>query len=262
MLGAVTATDQAPQVSIAPMVDGTANRPLVYRQLAPLCIRLLEAVFPRAEEELQPIFPRWNETMGSKPTWWPTADLAPLAFSSALYTLCILLIWREKWRLYIAAFTLAVLNKETSILLIAIFVLAFRDRRCSLPFARLAVGQIVLYALITGTLRYVFANNPGQTVERQFVRNVRLLANPPDFYDFLLLLFLLAVLVARDWEIKPVLFRRMLMMLWPLLILTFFFGWIDELRDYYDVYPAVIALASIPVARYIFQVSVAPTRSS
>ena len=49
-------------------------------------------------------------------------------------------------------------------------------------------------------------------------------------------------MILYQWEEKPLFLRCGLWMLLPLVSLCFFFGWLDELRDYYEVYPIITLL--------------------
>jgi hypothetical protein len=179
----------------------------------------------------------------------------PLLF---LYSASILLMSRRNWRWYYPVFILATINKETAILLIGVYILSCWNDQSFRKFTFHVSFQLFLYALITFVIRYYYSSNPGTGVEVHFLRNLRLLANPPDMYDLPLMILVLFVLVAKDWSSKPVLYKYMLIMIVPLLGLGFAFGWIEELRDYYEVYPAVIALASMPIATYVFGVLLNP----
>ena len=61
----------------------------------------------------------------------------------------------------------------------------------------------------------------------------------------------LIILVYYKWQEKPQFLKITLWMLVPLLVLTLCLGYLDELRDYYEVYPAVIILISHSIARVL-----------
>jgi uncharacterized membrane protein YeiB len=58
----------------------------------------------------------------------------------------------------------------------------------------------------------------------------------------------LIMLVYYKWQEKPLFIKTTLWALVPLLLLTLFFGYLDELRDYYEIYPTVIILISHSIA--------------
>ncbi|MBE0683503.1 MAG: hypothetical protein IH589_16465 [Anaerolineales bacterium] len=182
----------------------------------------------------------------------------PLLF---LYTTAIYLMSRQVWWAYYFVFILATINKETTILLTAVYALTFWRKHNSRHFTLHLLSQFITFAIITSSIRFYFSENPGSGVEIHFLRNIRLLMNPPDVYDFPLLMMMLFVLIVKDWYAKPSLFKNTFLMVVPLVCLGFAFGWVDELRDYYEVYPAVIALAGIPLALYVFGVPIRPRPS-
>jgi hypothetical protein len=58
-------------------------------------------------------------------------------------------------------------------------------------------------------------------------------------------------MVSHRWFEKPLFLRHSLWIL-PVLVATcFFFGWLDELRDYYEAYPIVFLLMIYSAGRLV-----------
>jgi hypothetical protein len=55
-------------------------------------------------------------------------------------------------------------------------------------------------------------------------------------------MLLIAVLAGYHWSEKPAFLRDGLWILAPLVLLTMLFGFVEELRDYYEVYPILLIL--------------------
>ncbi len=170
-----------------------------------------------------------------------------------LFAAGLLFIWRQQWWSYFAVFLLATLNKETSILLTLVwFVWNWRAVRLPLRdrSIRLAL-QLGAWLLIRGGLAYLFRNNPGTALEWHLERNFAHLINPASYLLFrpsarfiprglnIVYLALLAWIVVRFRRV-PKFVRIGLLPLLPLVVAAFCFGYIDELRDYYEVYPALM----------------------
>jgi len=93
-------------------------------------------------------------------------------------------------------------------------------------------------------LQVMFRENPGNVVDFNFGHNLRL--SPYGFAQFGAFIAL-ALLCARNWAEKPAFLKSAVWMLLPLVGLTFFLGYMDEYRDYYEIYPVVVFLV-VPVA--------------
>lgn len=50
------------------------------------------------------------------------------------------------------------------------------------------------------------------------------------------------------------------MIIWPLLVVTAVFGWLDELRDYYEFYVIAVPLMAMTFARHVFKLDVSARR--
>ncbi len=173
----------------------------------------------------------------------------PMLFLS---TLALGLLVRRRWALFLLVFAAACMNKETTILFTLVFGLHFR-RPADLPrrtYAALLLTQLGLYGLIRGALWAVFRNNPGGIVEIHVLdHNLPFLGPHPLPALFAWGAFVL--LLAQGWADKPRFLKDALWMLLPLVVAAFFFGFVDELRVYYEVYAVVLLLALHSIARVL-----------
>ena len=152
---------------------------------------------------------------------------------------------QKKWLLFLVLYTLACFNKETTILLTFLFVIYFgfySVPRLNKSFLiKLLSAQAGIYLIVRLVLLYFFHDNPGASILNNMLMRHNLLLKPYTMmgvYSFLIVV----LMVLYKWDEKPIFLKCGLLMLIPLLSLCLFFGYIDELRDYYEVYPVVILL--------------------
>ncbi len=176
----------------------------------------------------------------------------------ALFTLGLCLIAEKHSKSYLIVFACACLNKETAILLAVIWTVLNRRR---LPFKHLlagVAGQFLLWAAIRGGLLLVYRHNPGSPIELRLLRNLAAIAEPRNWLLFrpflgqlviptgLNILTVLAYLLSGLALPKlPRIFQISYLLTLPVLVLAMLFGNIDEMRIYYELYPAaVVAFAA------------------
>ncbi len=165
-----------------------------------------------------------------------------------LFTLGLLLLAERRWVAYLLAVVAATFSKETSILLIVLFAIHYRTRLARAPFLALLAAQLASFGAIKLWINARFADNPGGLTEFHLVRNLFLPSY--EIADFLALVGI-GVLVARRWHTHPPFLRDALWLAVPLLVLTFFLGYLDEYRDYYEIYPIVLALLGISISNLL-----------
>ncbi len=171
----------------------------------------------------------------------------------ALFMLCLLGLFKQRWVLYYAAFALGCLNKETMVLATMVFLIWQWPRLRRRALLGHAAAQLAIYAAIKLILHAVYAANPGRVMINTFFNhNIRMLLNPRDEFGCLTIVLLLFALAAHAWPAKPVFLRVALLVAVPIFGLTLFGGWLDEIRVYYEVYPVIMALAALSFARLVF----------
>lgn len=161
-----------------------------------------------------------------------------------LFTLALGLLIRRKWWLFLFVFIVASFNKETTVLLTMIFAIYFfKNRQMSKKlYINLVIIQIFVLAIIKIFLFYIFRDNPGSFVEFHLIDyNIRFLKKA---YSLTALLpwIVVAFLLFYKWKEKHGFLRKAFLIIIPLLGLTLLFGWLEEFRDYYEIYPIAILL--------------------
>ncbi len=174
-------------------------------------------------------------------------------FSSLfLFTLGLLLLRQKKWRYFLILFFISCFNKETVILLTMIFAIHFyKDAEISRKlYYQLIAAQLMIFAAIKILLYILFMNNPGGFVEFHLIDRNYLLFNGYSLTTFVVLLIIFLSIFSK-WNEKPKYLKDALWIAVPLLILTLFLGFFDELRDYYEVFPIVVLLISFNIAKIL-----------
>lgn len=163
-----------------------------------------------------------------------------------LFTLGLALMARKKWIPFLVVYTLACFNKETTILLTMLFVIYFyvmpAGRLDKPSVMKFLSAQIVIYSIVRAILNFFFYDNPGSF----FLDTISILAThnlsmTPYSIEALLYLFI-TLMVLYKWEEKPRFLKCGLWVLPILVVLCLFFGFLDELRAYYEAYPIVLLL--------------------
>ncbi len=168
-----------------------------------------------------------------------------------LFTLGLALLVNRKWVFYMAAFIIGCLNKETSILLPFIFGLYYWKRLDRRKFLILLAMQAAIFMAIREGIVYAFRTNPGVSPEWHLLdHNLPLILQPYPVSLIASMLFL-AVLVFYGWTEKPE-FLKVSLLTFPVLLgMAFLFGYLDELRAYYEAYPVLALLIVYSVAKLL-----------
>jgi hypothetical protein len=117
------------------------------------------------------------------------------------------------------------------------------------------VIQVSLWIAIRAALLFVFRSNEGSLLEFHFIRNLGLIFRPLKTLYFVGVLLVFFVLVRYEWKRKPAfLCKGFFVTLIPLAVLGMFFGYVDELRDYYEAFPFLFLL-SLSTIVDIFELS-------
>jgi len=169
-----------------------------------------------------------------------------------LFTFGLLLLHQRKWNYFLILFLISCFNKETTILLTLIFAIHFyKDSEISKTFYyRFITFQLIIFAVVKILLFIVFKNNPGGFVEFHLIDRNYLLFNGYSLITFVVLLIIIISIFSR-WGEKPKFLKDALWIAIPLLILTLFFGFFDELRDYYEAFPIIILIISYNIGKIL-----------
>lgn len=203
----------------------------------------------------------------------PAADVIPIVvlfalpglygYASHLYdfpvlclsTLGLALIAARRFWLYVVVFAVATLNKETALLLT--FVWAVSEAHKHKLKRKHVVGgialQVAVWVLIRGGLMLLFRDNPGEPIALHLFRNAQVLGVPGNWFlfrpvtDWLVLpmgfnvLYVLGF-VASLFALKkaPRFLKDAFWVALPVIVLTWLFGNVDEMRVYYELLPIVV----------------------
>jgi hypothetical protein len=165
-----------------------------------------------------------------------------------LYSLSLYYLSKSKWALYLAAFILTTINKETSILLVMVYFIHYRNKLPKPLFVKLLTAQLAIFIVIKTTINLIFINNPGSIVEFHILNNIAM--HPFSLSDFIAFV-VLVVAVVYDWKNKPIFAKQSLSVFIPLVTLTLFLGLLSEFRDYYEVYPPLIILVVYTIGKIL-----------
>jgi hypothetical protein len=140
---------------------------------------------------------------------------------------------------------LGCLNKETAILLTLLCAVHYRQRLDKAEYKKLILLQVVIFLFIKSVLTVVFIHNPGAVVEfHLFDHNLNLLGLYPakTITLWMLAAAVVMILLFYHWSDKPQFLRDGTWICIPLVVCIFLFGFLDELRVYYEIYPIGILL--------------------
>ena len=161
-----------------------------------------------------------------------------------LFTLGLMLLSQKQFAWYLVVFALATLNKETSILLTAIFVFHYWKRLNRKQFLWIGILQLAIFVMIKGSLTYYFANNPGSFVQYHLSEHLLFFRIAP--VAFLVLSTVLGIglvlLVIIGWKNKPIFIRNSTVIFAPLFVLYIFFGFPLEIRVFLELLPILMIL--------------------
>jgi hypothetical protein len=171
----------------------------------------------------------------------------------ALFTLGFLYLIQGKWPAYYFIFFVGLVNKETTALLVFLFILFYYKRYSRDQFWAHCFAQCALALVVRGLLSWIFRNNPGSNIEFHLFANIRYLS---DMWtpEHVAVWFSVVLLVFIDFENKPLALRKGLLLIAPFLSLMLLFGCMGELRALYEIYPIIMLLAVHTVLFVIFRI--------
>lgn len=181
--------------------------------------------------------------------------LTLFTFSMAIYALLT-----KKRTIYYIAFLLALLNKETSLVLPFLFLITFWNSGALRWQLGIEAGlQLAAWGAWRFYLNSVYANNPGDVVEFHLLEyNARFFSSFGIRQIRFWVIGLVALyLVVADWRLKDSGLKKMITVM-----LIFFtplhvsFALIDEFRGLLELYPVVFLLAIPTLNRLLRETSV------
>ncbi|HCV42164.1 MAG TPA: hypothetical protein DGH68_01675 [Bacteroidetes bacterium] len=162
-----------------------------------------------------------------------------------LFTSGVVLIASRRNTLFYCIFLLASVNKETSILLIGLFVLCnVRQMRLSIVAAHASV-QCAIWLVVKLGITFAHQGNPGSVAEfHLYNHTLILLSHWKQVAYFIVAVFFFGVFVGHGWKAKPRFLREgFLLVAGAQILLAVLFGFIEEIRAYYESFPLLFLLA-------------------
>ena len=257
------------------IVYGTYPRPYVYRALIPWVARFLNELGFREDvaviiavivsaiglvyaiQYLLSSFQKENDTRV-----FVISVLAVLAFmvlfardckvydlaTAAFFALGIGAMKRNRLGLFYVIFILSSINRETTIVLTAIFAIYFFKKMHITPFI-LGIGfQILIFVPIRIWLTMLFKDNVGVDGVIRPIENLRLYTYYPliTFIHWAIILLIIWQIV-RKWKMSPKILRIAFIILFPLLMGAYIVaGFSFEVRIFAEVYPIAFSILWLP----------------
>lgn len=172
--------------------------------------------------------------------------------SLLLFTAGMYLMVKQDWKKFLLIFFVACINKETTILLTLIFAIHFYKSEIlqKKKFNQLIIIQLLIFFAVKTALFFAFKSNSGAFIEFHFFdHNIHIL-NGYNLTEFFLFIFT-ALMIFYKWEEKPKYLKDAIWIAVPLIILTIFLGFADELRDYYEAFPVAAILIAHSLALFL-----------
>lgn len=157
------------------------------------------------------------------------------------FTLLLLLLLRKNWTYFYPSFILAILNKETMILISLIFAIHFFSRMSKSHFYFHLLTQCGIFLLLKSILFMIYKNNPGVLFEFHLKENIYYFYALYN-YGYVAAMIVLMLLIFYKYSEKHIFLRNSIIIMIPLLVLHLFFGLLPEIRVYYEIYPVLLLL--------------------
>jgi len=171
-----------------------------------------------------------------------------------IFGLAIGVVYERRLALFYLLFVVAAFNKETAILLVGWFVVREAGHRSVGKIAIHVAAMVVIFAAIKTLLAIVFKENPGSFYEPHLLdHNLKLaFAQPLKFAGFAAVIVGTVLLLRDHWSTKNHFLRWAFgVTIVPLLASGIFFGFVDELRGYYEVFSLLFLLCLPSLGRLL-----------
>lgn len=175
-----------------------------------------------------------------------TYDFAELFFSCAL----LYLLYRQRWRTYLACLALATMNKESAGFMLFFYALWFYARLPRREYIRWGVLQLLVFGLVLGGIHYYHRDTPGMygTAYIFTLPSNLIYLMYYNYYTYVCLVMTVCFLIYR-WPEKPDFLKGGLWLLVPSMSAYLFACNPGEYRDLYWCMPVLMLLATHTVIR-------------
>lgn len=162
-----------------------------------------------------------------------------------LWAVALLLVLERRFALVWFLLPVLAFHKETAVLLPLAVALRAPEGQSRVRTILVLVVQLVIVAAVRLAVGRMYAANPGDAVMLGGLIHTRELVIGVFRRPYVpLVVAMLTALVLGGWRAAPVFLRRALFaVLGPLVLLGFVFGYVDEIRGYYEAYAIVLLIA-------------------
>jgi len=158
-----------------------------------------------------------------------------------LFSLALLFLRRQQWPVFYVIYILALFNKETAVLLVAITALYYFRRLPLREYILHLAAQSALFLLVKGFLTFIYRENIGRQYEIHFLLNLRDALVPYEA-PALAATLLFFILIFRHFSQKPLYLRRALLIYIPLFFSYMLMGRYGEIRVFYEGFAVIFLL--------------------
>ncbi len=262
-----------PRTELYKMVYGLADKPFVTRVLVPLLIRGVAAILPLSLDWIANVVmwlallayiagmfhlvsALWRRSILTDVlVWGALISLYPLMFSLGrhiydfatlcLFTWALATLAHKQWRAYLIVFLLSCINRETTALLIGVYIFHAYKLTTRSGLIKWSVFQIASYLLVRATIIWIFWDNPGTLTEsRPLLQIDALILRPYLSTIFIVAGVGIATLILFRWKLKSLFLRKAVIVILPALLISYLvFGNPFEIRVFYEAQPAAYLLS-------------------
>jgi hypothetical protein len=170
-----------------------------------------------------------------------------------VFPLAVLFISRKQWWPLLLLFPIAVLQKETAILLVLLWMIRIRSIQQPLKVSGAQVAVMLsVYVAIKAVITHIFIHNRGSFVEvHLFDHSLPMVVHQPLVFMGVVAGIALVVTLVRSLRFEAPSFLQLGFGLCfaAQFGLAIFFGFVDELRGYYELLPLIMPLVVVVTVR-------------
>jgi hypothetical protein len=183
--------------------------------------------------------------------------------SIMLFTLGLIFIYKSKWRFYYPLFVLATFNRETTLFLTFIYLFTAFRKDDNNTIMLHCVTQLFIWAAIKYFLHLLYSGNPGMSLEKGLMFNLKVLTTP-FYYPYILsnmgFIWLPTLLFYR--HLKEDFVKRSLLVLIPFASVTLAVAKFTELRGFGEVIPVVLTAFVLILREFLSEGAPAPRQEA
>lgn len=166
-----------------------------------------------------------------------------------LWTWFFLALAQKQWTLSLCLTALAILNKETALLMPLVWLLYGREQVTPRRYWGMLAVQSAIVLVGWSVIAWLYRNNEGGLFEFNLATHLMQYRSEP-LVPAMLLVGVVALFTVA-WPIVPPLLKSSAILLLPLSGLYLLFGWPYEFRVFYEVYAPLVLFAAFAVQRIL-----------